>query len=68
MKPFISTRVCPRQLPPDIGRISGLPDHYGITVAIGQEPISLRRLAARPVRSKCRDCKEAEERLEALVS
>ena len=35
---------------------------------ICEEPISLKRLAARPVTSKCRDCKEAEERLEALVS
>ena len=30
------------------------------------EPISLKRLEARPVTTKCFDCKEAEERVEAL--
>lgn len=35
---------------------------------ICEEPISSRRLAARPVTSKCLACKEAEERLEAQMS
>lgn len=30
------------------------------------EPISIRRLEARPVTTKCIDCKEQEERMEAL--
>lgn len=40
---------------------------YGYCDICG-EPISLKRLAARPVTSKCRECKEAEERLESLMS
>ncbi|WDP90119.1 MAG: TraR/DksA C4-type zinc finger protein [Desulfobacter sp.] len=37
---------------------------YGICEAC-EEPISLRRLEARPVTTKCIDCKEREELLEA---
>lgn len=33
-----------------------------------EEPISLRRLAARPVTTKCLVCKEEEERLEVLMA
>ena len=40
---------------------------YGYCEICG-EPISPRRLSARPVTSKCLACKEAEERLEAQVS
>nr|WP_320013741.1 TraR/DksA C4-type zinc finger protein [uncultured Desulfobacter sp.] len=40
---------------------------YGYCEICG-EPISLKRLSARLVTSKCLACKEAEERLEALVS
>jgi DnaK suppressor protein len=40
---------------------------YGYCEICG-EPISLKRLFARPVTSKCLACKEAEERLESLVS
>ena len=32
------------------------------------EPISVRRLQARPVTTKCIDCKEQEERMEALYN
>lgn len=38
---------------------------YGLC-EICEEPISLERLAARPVTSKCIQCKEREERMEAL--
>lgn len=38
---------------------------YGLCEICG-EPISLKRLEARPVTTKCFDCKEAEERVEAL--
>ncbi len=40
---------------------------YGYCETCG-EPIALKRLYARPVTSKCVECKEAEERMEALVS
>lgn len=33
---------------------------------ICEEPISIERLAARPVTTKCIQCKEMEERMEAL--
>ena len=37
---------------------------YGECEVCG-EPISIKRLEARPVATKCFDCKEAEERVEA---
>lgn len=40
---------------------------YGYCERCG-EPISFKRLAARPVTSKCLECKEDEERLERLTS
>ena len=40
---------------------------YGYCDICGEE-ISLKRLEARPVTSKCIACKEAQERMEALLS
>jgi DnaK suppressor protein len=40
---------------------------YGYCDICGEE-ISLKRLEARPVTSKCIACKEAQERMEALTS
>ncbi len=39
---------------------------YGYCETCG-EPISIRRLLARPVTSKCIECKEMEEQFEALI-
>jgi len=40
---------------------------YGYCDICGEE-ISLKRLEARPVTSKCIACKEAQERMESLIS
>ena len=40
---------------------------YGLC-ELCEEPISIKRLEARPVTSKCIQCKEMEERMEALSS
>ena len=40
---------------------------YGICEACG-ENISIKRLLARPVTSKCIECKEREEKMEAILS
>jgi DnaK suppressor protein len=40
---------------------------YGICESCG-ENISLKRLMARPVTSKCIECKEMEEKMEAVLS
>ena len=40
---------------------------YGICETCG-EHISIKRLMARPVTSKCIECKEKEEKMEAILS
>ncbi len=40
---------------------------YGICEACGED-ISIKRLMARPVTSKCIECKETEEKMEAILS
>ncbi|OGR22251.1 MAG: RNA polymerase-binding protein DksA [Desulfobacterales bacterium RIFOXYA12_FULL_46_15] len=40
---------------------------YGICETCGED-ISIKRLMARPVTSKCIECKEKEEKMEAILS